>query len=79
MISSDDAARVGRKAGLSLADAVSLRALADDVAEAERLAAKFGEPDEHAFVRDLFAPPDPDRTTVPGLLGRLGTTPEDAA
>ncbi|CAN5764954.1 hypothetical protein BH23ACT2_BH23ACT2_01610 [soil metagenome] len=77
MISADEAARVAREAGLSIADAASLRALADDVATAERIAAKFSASDdaaERAAVRDLFGTGDPDRALARHLFTDTDTT-----
>lgn len=76
MISSDEAARVARDAGLTLGDAASLRALCDDVPEAERIAKRFTEPDEKAVVRDLFAAQDHGPGT--GIFAPP-TDPKDAA
>jgi hypothetical protein len=55
----DDAARIAAKHGLGLADAVSLRGLADDEATADRLAAQFaGSGDTRQWLRHLFADPE---------------------
>jgi len=74
MISADEAARVARNAGLTIGDAASLRALADDVPEAERIAKRFAEPDEKAVVRDLFAAQDHGRGT--GLFAQPNPDPD---
>ncbi len=76
MISSDEAARVARDAGLTLGDAASLRALCDDVPEAERIAKRFVEPDEKAVVRDLFAAQDHGGT---GIFAAPNPDPGDNA
>ena len=41
MITSEQAAEVAQRHGLTLADAASLRALADDPDQADRIAARF--------------------------------------
>lgn len=88
MISSDEAARVAREAGLTLGDAAALRALADDVPAAERIAARFGasagDDDERQLVRDLFGERTDVEIALPGetgdrqfvrtLFGRTDTT-----
>lgn len=76
MITSDEAARVARSAGLTIADAASLRALAEDVPEAERIAKLFADPDETAIVRDLFGPTK--RRAGTGLFA-TPTDPKDPA
>lgn len=85
MITSDEAAKVARAAGLNLADAAALRALADTVPEARRLAKRFtdepNDPDAPTeaqdFVRNLFAPATPSTRTIL-QLGDTGTPPPAA-
>ncbi len=50
----DEAAKIAKGAGLGIGEAVALRALADDVETAERIASTFAVSDERTFVRDLF-------------------------
>jgi predicted component of type VI protein secretion system len=78
MLSADEAATVAAKYHLSIADAASLRQLADDPAEADALASKFASSDDpRGWVRELFrddeqptpapapAPPPPAAAAVP--------------
>jgi hypothetical protein len=52
----EQAAEVAARHGLGIADAASLRSLADDEATADRIAARFaGSGDTRAWVRHLFA------------------------
>jgi hypothetical protein len=67
-LTADQAATVARRHGLSLADAASLRALADDEETADRIAARFApttkdDPGDavRTFARDLFADARNDR------------------
>lgn len=64
MLTADEASDIARRHGLSIADAVSLRALADDVSEAETVAAKFAKSDEQRFASALFAKSGSRRTEV---------------
>lgn len=64
MLTADEASDIARRHGLSIADAVSLRALADDEAEADAIAAKFSRTDEQRFASALFAKTRSRRTKV---------------
>lgn len=61
-LSADKAAEIAKRHGLSLSDALALRGLTDDAAEADALAAKFtgnsddgddSEPNPRELARDL--------------------------
>lgn len=80
MLSADEAADIARKAGLSMADAVALRTLADDRASAERIAEKFRPEDERTLVRQLFGRSRPTDDVAappsdPGVVADEGTNP----
>jgi hypothetical protein len=77
----EQAAEIAARHGLGLADAASLRALADDADQADRLAGQFaGNADPtRRFVRDLFADehtiatdPDPATTASANTVPREG-------
>ena len=82
----DAAADIARKHGLSLLDAAGLLSLADDEADADRIAAKFAttnEPDTDAEVREYAAAlfgrkaetPTEQPEPVPGHVPAEGTNP----
>jgi hypothetical protein len=76
MLTNDEAASIARQHGLTVHDAVSLRMLADDKAEANEIAAKFATTDEKQFVRDLFGGSASHRTvTVTDLDDEGKATP----
>lgn len=54
MLTAAEASDIARRHGLTIADAASLRALADDKAEAESIAKKFSQSDEERYAAQLF-------------------------
>jgi hypothetical protein len=74
-ISPDEAADIAARHGLSLQDAAGLLSLADDAADAERIAARFAAADpERAVVQALFSPQaEPER-----YVGNLHRALDDA-
>lgn len=74
MLSADEASDIARAVGLSVQDAVALRALTSDPAEAERIAAKFARTDEAAAVAAIFGEEeriDFDEGPIEKVAGRL--------
>lgn len=58
MLTADEASDIARDAGLTVQDAVAIRALTGDPAEAQRIAAKFARGDEATVVAALFGEDD---------------------
>lgn len=54
MLTADEASDIARDAGLTVQDAVAIRALTGDPDEAQRIAAKFSRSDEGATVAAIF-------------------------
>jgi len=68
MLTPSEAADIARRAGLTLADAVALRMLADDTDEATSLAARFvTDGNDGAFAAALLS--SPDRAVAPPIEG----------
>lgn len=68
MLTPTEAADIARRAGLTLADAVALRMLADDTEEATELAGRFATSgNDGAFAAALFG--HPDRAVAPPIEG----------
>jgi hypothetical protein len=87
MLTADEAADAAARHGLSIADAASLRQLADTPAEADALAARFATADDpvRAWSRALFADPEqstplpaPAPAPTPGAVPREGTNAQPA-
>jgi hypothetical protein len=82
----DTAAKIAGRHGLGIADAASLRQLADTPDEAERIAARFANTgDSHVWLRHLFAddtatPPPTDDPEPPAAnhVPREGNQPPPA-
>lgn len=77
MLSADQASDIARDAGLTVQDAVAIRALTGDPDEARAIAAKFSQTDEGATVAAIFDQGeriDFDEGTLEKVAARLFTT-----
>lgn len=78
MLTPETAAQVAKDAGLSLADAAAIRALADDEDQARKIAAGFAgtdKADSSEFIHKLFGKDKPSKRTT-DLFGTK-TAPHD--
>jgi hypothetical protein len=77
----DEAADIARRHGLTVADAASLRALADDTDQADRIAAKFARDADpaKAFVHALFSGTDQTDAPADDPARPAGVVPREGA